>query len=611
MRIQKLIFVLPFLCSYITAFSQGYDRKNTYLDAIKFAKIYKAKDKAAFDAFLLEYGIKNESDWERNPFLENLNYLYHLTETKAGDNGIPETITKNDFKDLQPASSSPINFQAAAINGLATFMAGRFKQEVFQVSIDQFFKQVSKEKAQVVQGVFPKTFTYIDSFSASSKEINSYYGLDLVLLQESAQLDLNDLPKNIANNSEKIFPKLSEKPYGTDLLKSAYYVYDFTKRGESLDNFFSRLTSKDYNSPQIKNVLEIGDIISTALENEKGRAEVWINLSKIHPAKIHNNQSLEVRLFYGLLFEQLKTKIPMLEFQNESEISQKVFKIFQFISKLNSLEESISTKDFNIKTKEDAIFYLKEIGGTYSLFLDSISESGFFYDLLSDQNLLQLPEKYFNLLDIFLNEKYDRLIPFFLVEFKDNLDGNNSTYRSLYLISQFATVESSKDMENALQNYALPVGSSSIKRNSSFNVSINGYVGLTGGFETAFGNHKNQTRGNIGLAAPIGISTTFGQNFTVFLSVIDIGSVVNQRLGSDVTEYNNLKFEQFLTPGIGLYYNIKRLPLSLGLHINHISNLRNIEFKDGVATIEETNRSVQRINFSVLLDLPFFNIYTK
>lgn len=611
MRIQKLIFVLPFLCSYITAFSQGYDRKNTYLDAIKFAEIYKAKDKAAFDAFLLEYGIKNESDWERNPFLENLNYLYHLSETKAGDNGIPETITKNDFKDLQPASSSPINFQAAAINGLATFMAGRFKQEVFQVSIDQFFKQVSKEKAQVVQGVFPKTFTYIDSFSASSKESNSYYGLDLVLLQESAQLDLNDLPKNIANNSEKIFPKLSEKPYGTDLLKSAYYVYDFTKSGESLDNFFSRLASKDYNSPQIKNVLEIGDIISTALENEKGRAEVWINLSKIHPAKIHNNQSLEVRLFYGLLFEQLKTKIPMLEFQNESEISQKVFKIFQFISKLNSLEESISTKDFNIKTKEDAIIYLKEIGGTYSLFLDSISESGFFYDLLSDQNLLQLPEKYFNLLDIFLNEKYDRLIPFFLVEFKDNLDGNNSTYRSLYLISQFATVESSKDMENALQNYALPVGSSSIKRNSSFNVSINGYVGLTGGFETAFGNHKNQTRGNIGLAAPIGISTTFGQNFTVFLSVIDIGSVVNQRLGSDVTEYNNLKFEQFLTPGIGLYYNIKRLPLSLGLHINHISNLRNIEFKDGVATIEETNRSVQRINFSVLLDLPFFNIYTK
>ena len=93
------------------------------------------------------------------------------------------------------------------------------------------------------------------------------------------------------------------------------------------------------------------------------------------------------------------------------------------------------------------------------------------------------------------------------------------------------------------------------------------------------------------------------------MSIIDLGTIVNQRLGNDTTNYGGLKFESFLAPGLGMYYNIRNLPISFGMHYNRISNLRNIDFKDGIATTTETNVSVNRLNLSILVDIPFFNIY--
>src|SRR5690606_41003158 len=53
---------------------------------------------------------------------------------------------------------------------------------------------------------------------------------------------------------------------------------------------------------------------------------------------------------------------------------------------------------------------------------------------------------------------------------------------------------------------------------------------------------------NIGLAAPIGVSINFNKNFTVFASIIDLGTLVNVRLNNDTTFFSNLKFEHFLAP---------------------------------------------------------------
>ena len=118
-------------------------------------------------------------------------------------------------------------------------------------------------------------------------------------------------------------------------------------------------------------------------------------------------------------------------------------------------------------------------------------------------------------------------------------------------------------------------------------------------------------RGNVGLSAPIGISVTRNNNFTLFASFIDIGSVVSLRLNNDNNEYAGLRLEHFFAPGLGLFYNVKNSPLTLGLHQSYVPNLRNITYEDNSALVKDENVSVNRINFSVLVDIPFLTFFNK
>ena len=183
--------------------------------------------------------------------------------------------------------------------------------------------------------------------------------------------------------------------------------------------------------------------------------------------------------------------------------------------------------------------------------------------------------------------------------------------RIITFFSQLATIESSDDMENLLNAYALPIGSSSIKRQSSCDISINGYVGLSVGYERTIGNQNNIENKNIGLSAPIGLAITLNGCLTFFASFIDIGSIVNQSFGNNTTYYTNFRFEQFFTPGIGMFFNFSTLPITIGFHYNYIPNLRTIKFENGNANITESNLSVSRFNLVIHIDIPLFTIYNK
>lgn len=114
------------------------------------------------------------------------------------------------------------------------------------------------------------------------------------------------------------------------------------------------------------------------------------------------------------------------------------------------------------------------------------------------------------------------------------------------------------------------------------------------------------------MTAPIGVSATFAKGYlTTFLSFIDLGSVVNQRLNNDIAPNFSLKFENFFAPGMGLFFNFRQLPISVGAHFNFIPNLRTIEYFDGNSLVTESHKSVTRANFSLLIDIPFFTLYNR
>lgn len=71
------------------------------------------------------------------------------------------------------------------------------------------------------------------------------------------------------------------------------------------------------------------------------------------------------------------------------------------------------------------------------------------------------------------------------------------------------------------------------------------------------------------------------------------------------------KLSSILSPELGVYYNFKKIPVTTGLHYSYIPNLRTIQYEKGQAIVTETNRSVSRFNFSVLVDIPFFTLFNK
>lgn len=623
-------------------FGQIYNKQNTYLDALELANIRNSIPKSnkdtiytinsfadAFRKIVYKYG--NDSELLDNPFLKDYLLGIYSPETSeqvadyiiGGDDQKGKIIYKAigySSEELVPSSLKSASWQASAINGLANFMAGRFKQEALHVAIDKIFKQIkTKEDSILVKSIFPKTFKQIGDLYGSGS--SSYYTNDLLLLKLTAQIDIEQLPKNIIKNPETIFPKLENEPRIKDMLALGNYIVEYSQQGQSLDRLISILANENYSSDStVYKILNVADLFSQALLNKEGSNDIWVNQANILSATASSLKNLEIRYFYGLLYQQL-SQIPefrnYLKNQNSNDIvliAAKIQDLVRFVSKLNSTYNYIKSKEFNLKSPEEIVTYIKDINQTISFFattLNKIPEINNLY-ILNDA-LLNVSARYITIVEALMKKEYQKVIPLLVIEFGEYMmDKNGKSSRTIVFVSQLATIERADDMEALLNSYALPIGSSSIKRHSNFNISVNGYVGLTGGWETAYGAQKNQTKGNIGLSAPIGLSATFWNGYlTSFVSFIDLGSIVNQRLNNDTTSYSSIKFEHFFTPGIGLFVNCPKLPISAGIHFNYIPNLRTIKYESGSATITESNRSVTRINFSVLVDIPFFTIYNR
>lgn len=632
----KFLLLFSFLVSCNFSIAQFFNKQRTYLDALELVNIkntapFSKKDSIflinnyleAFRLIAHKYGTDEEL--LNNPFLkDHLFGIYKsgpnsmvIGENKPDSQKINKNVeyinSKYNGTNLASAALQSANWQASAINGLATFMAGRFKQEVLHLAIDQIFSEIKNETSgEIIQSVFPKTYKQVTSLQTSG----SYYSADLVLLQQTAQIDIQNLPKNFSKSPEVFFPSMANKPIVRDMLTFGSHLIEFSKQGQSLDHLITSLANEQYSSNQsLYKILNIIDLISQAYLNKQGSSSVWVNPFDLVPTTKESFNNIEVRYFYGLLYQQL-IQIPELkpmfnvsDSDNILEISRKMQSLIRIVNKLNLTYDYLKSLDFKLKTPAEIITYIKQVNEILTYFntsLQTISNLS-----ISDVDI-NISEKYIALIEAILEKEYQKVIPLFVIEFADSFEKYAKSSRTLIFISQLATIKNEKDMEMLLNAHALPIGSSSIKRNSSFNISVNSYVGLTGGWEKAYGTQASQVKGNIGLSAPIGISTTFRKGkTTLFMSLVDLGSIVNQRLNNDTTTFTNLRFEHFFSPGLGLFWNLSKLPISFGVHFNYIPNLRTIKYETPTATITESNRSVTRLNFSILVDIPFFTLYNK
>lgn len=203
-----------------------------------------------------------------------------------------------------------------------------------------------------------------------------------------------------------------------------------------------------------------------------------------------------------------------------------------------------------------------------------------------------------------------------------------NTLRSLAkygaFMSTVATAKTSDEVAAAIEAFALPSGSSRIKRQSDFNVALNAYVGPYVGGEYLPALKRNATAFSAGLTAPVGIAFSWGnkgrqearkngklpgkKSLTLFAPLIDIGTVAAFRFGNDSSSLTStIQLKNIISPGLYFYYGLGKCPLSIGIGAQLGPQLRNISATD----IKVDKKSYIRFGVTIAVDLPLLNFYTK
>ncbi|MDG1333113.1 MAG: hypothetical protein P8P74_12340 [Crocinitomicaceae bacterium] len=640
MKTAKRLLTSLILCASFFAYSQDsdykYNKQPTYLDALRLEQIIEENATADHDESLELnqefYGILNRygmdsSSIKGNPFLMNYKINVRARDTSGPEiltSTIPglADITEKPADKIVPSSSVPMNWEAAAINGIATFMGGRFKQEVLHMGIHQMFKRITERDSTLLADLFPKTFAQI--IALRSQGTDAYYTADLLYLRELVNIDMENIPTNLVINIDDIFPKIKLKPDMKDGLLLTSDLLKYAEMGVPVDQLLNYASSAPYSSDSslVAQLVNISDLLSQAFKDTEASGRIWVNPLVTLPHTGDPRSKDISKIFYGLLYSQL---LDLKQFQdafdkitgenNIEEAHQKISKIIQSISmmvnKMEMLANLIKQNNYEITNVSQAMSVIDEL-------IDVVQSTSSTLNLLDVNttkfdSVVALSHDFISFSESLIAKNYRSAIPKLVLILGTFPDDHVEMSRILGFIGGLGEINNDEDMEKLLQAYSLPIGSASIKRSSSFNLSVNSYVGFTGGIERAFAINSNyQDKGNVGLSAPIGISMTFANgHLTLFASVIDLGSIVNQRLNNDTTSYVDLRFEHFFTPGASLLYNFKNTPISLGAGVSYIPNLRTIKYSDGNAVVGESGLNVLRINASLLIDIPFFTIYNR
>lgn len=207
-------------------------------------------------------------------------------------------------------------------------------------------------------------------------------------------------------------------------------------------------------------------------------------------------------------------------------------------------------------------------------------------------------------------EKKDRVSAF-------NLQQNVLRYG--HFVADIVDAKSSDQVQSILQSYASPVGTSRLKRNNSFNVSLNAYLGPSVAYEIALGKEVDESGFATSLSTPIGLAFSWRnakerkddltfRSWTALVSVLDIAPVLSYQFGQGaLADIPDLSVGDFVAPGVFLFYNLPRSPFSGGFGYQQTAAVRTISIDD----VETRNYRPGRFTLFLGIDVPVFSLFTK
>ena len=546
-------------------------------------------------------------------------------------------------------------------SGLAGFLVKRTKTELNVAFFTRFRDVLNKPQYADLKILFPNTWELLDAIGDEIYDYNRYIqNLREAFISDIITLD-EHLP-GIIPNHEDFFSRHFGLSAG---LRSACYVTTSLKYrihpGDILDGYpvDYLVNNGDTIDKNLTGAIQTLQLISGSLrDTASGDANYWVGAEQIR--KLVNDRKA-FRIWLGLVWQVAGNEryngIPyktgsFRDLLGEMDINKDLPAYRDLINgfawRVGELSELVSVKQ---KPANDSASF--ERFAQYFRSAAGLLEYGARVTTLphfngSGEEDAAAIDTYFRIIDetaglaVEINRKnYSSAVNhavtiYNLILTKPAEKEEEASKEMLRKLSQYgafmASVAAAKtpdEVQEAIESAALPAGSSRIKRETPFNVSLNAYTGLFVGYEriTSMGKQPFEIN-SYGVAAPVGVAISTGGHsflclfpkneghwsYSAFISLIDIGAVASFRFQNDsVSQVPTIQLQDIFSPGLFLSVGIPKCPLSVNLGAQVGPNLRSVNVPDGNGNMvnKYQNNLYWRFSLSLVVDIPIFNFYTR
>lgn len=553
-------------------------------------------------------------------------------------------------------------------DGFARFIVNRAKQELSVTFFDNMKTALSDPAFRDMRTLFPQT---VRTLNVIDKQIYNY-SMYMQALRESFEKDLAALPVNLPGIVENHKPFFQKYPALEAALLGGCYVasslQDEAHPGEIIREYPDE--TLDSLNPACKATLQTVQVFSESLRDTAQSADhYWI---KANEAKKILADSAVLRLYLGLINESAMLNYDSIKFTQEVSLVgvlnsmsaadkyKKEYKAYRtyvlaMVKKAEALDSMIATHQKQTSDSLSFELYYKYFDASVDLMeyglgfgklpyvnLPHLVDSTKIYfetarttaDMFLDVNRRNYASAVINLVELYNIVLHDS-VTIGSKERKAAAQKDNDTSALMQskllkygtFMATIVQAKNSEEVENAIEAFALPVGSARIKRESQFNLSVNAYCGFFGGIERIRGFDNGPAKVNaFGLTAPVGIAVSWGggcknsknryhSSYSIFFSAVDLGAIAAFRAKNDtVAQVPNILLKDILSPGFFLSWGIPRVPLSLNFGMQMGPNLRNVHSPNAANPTgfnDYENRIYCRYSLSICVDIPVLNLYTN
>jgi hypothetical protein len=516
------------------------------------------------------------------------------------------------------------------------------------------------EKEPTYRSLFPATYDLLYVIGNEIYNYNAY----IETLREGFIADLKALPLNVRQYSQSndFIKKMEYRIALEDLLGTSQMIFD----GEAPMDILGFLSS----SASMQDSLRWGDISQP--KTRQAMQDVAMSLRSLHLlAKSLSTSSGEwvnsdqvsdgmrdishVYLYLGLLWQQGVD----LQFSNGMDFRGSLGKMATMTQTPIALRNYLVSMAQTGKILQQSFKDLTSKADTASILNDEYFRfAGLLFDLLEqtrnfrqqimlpdwkvvdgkpvsliavpkistpvdtlEQRVYTILEQLFNLEFNIRQQRYTLAVTNLTRFLEEVLNNEDFKYKQKFLkhvnfMANVAEARDSREVAAAIELFALPPGSSRLKKQSPVSVSLNSYGGIAYGWENDMNEQVDAAiddKNVLSTYAPLGVDLNFGLgeggSLSFYTQVVDVGAIFAYRFSNQTEQIPELKFQNIVAPGFyGIYGFPNNIPVSVGIGAQLGPNLRKIDEELGL-DVQTTN--AWRFGFILSVDIPITHFYTR